>query len=159
MGLASRLHGSSIKTPKILDGILYALPYALFVLISFPLASGYIYATLSLIWVVIWKNKGHADGFQNYVRDSSILSDIAIALTKPFKVDRNSKTYDFVFWSVKGFFICALPALLLQNFMMLLFGTFAYAIAYWFGYRFMKSWATETGEFLGGVIAGLGFLI
>lgn len=159
MGLTSRLHGSSIKTPKVLDGALYALPYALLVLLTNNLSTGYLYALFTLIWVVIWKNKGHADGFRKYQRDISIFTPISIWISSFVKADRNSYTYDFIFWCVKGFFISIIPAILIGSVWVGVLGTLAYGVSYWVGYTFGKSWATEIGEFLGGVIAGVGLII
>lgn len=129
LAISCRLGGSKLKWSGL---YLYSLIY------SFHVFSihGFILGLLSQVWVYAWKITGHADGFRDYERDN-FLSPLVVFITSPFGIDRNSKTYDSVFWVIKGCLIVLLPSILLGNIFILLTGTFGYAIAYYISYEYL----------------------
>ena len=144
LGIVSRICGSRIKY---LGLFLYPVPYVL-------LMDG-IYAALAVFaWVFVWKLTGHADGFMDYERDN-FLSPVV----KLFGFDREGKAYDAAFWATKGSLITLLPSILIGNYWILIASAIGYPLAYWIGFNKVNiKYSTTVGEFLGGVIAGLGFL-
>ena len=155
MALTSRMHGGLFHLPKILNATLYAAPYVIAVFLAF---SNSLLALCTLAWCILWKNTAHEDAFEGAGRAGAPLSYIAEPVAKIFNADRSTKTYDFIYWMIKGFLIALVPALLLHNLWLLFFSTIAYAVSYAIGYKIGYA-DTVIGESLGGFIAGLGFLM
>jgi len=169
LSAVSRWHGSAIPTPKLLEGAMYAAPYA--VLSGYHMAhNGASMLTIVTITVACLaattaaKNTGHADGFKDYVRDNAI-SKYVVFLSGLFGIKRDSQAYDALFFGVKGFLIAAFTAIIAAYFAeykqaaaLLLSGAIGYPLAYWIGFNFMpKKKQTMTGELLSGFFAGFGF--
>ncbi len=133
MGLVSRWHGSEIRTPKSLEAFFYMLPVGW--LLHEALVNPWLIA-LAIILGIVFKNTGHADGFQDYERDQP-LTPIAVFIALFFKVERESKAYDFIFWTIKGALMMLLPAILLGSFWVFLFSALGYSIAYYLGFNWL----------------------
>ena len=150
IAITSRMCGSRLKWFGL---FLFIIPYCL----AMP---DLIYTIPVAIWCFAWKITGHADAFKDYVRNNT-LSKVVIPLTEAFGIERDSQTYDAVFWAVKGGLIALLPAIILGNIWFLILSIVGYPYAYYLGYNVLpKRYIEDTawGEFLAGFISGLGFL-
>lgn len=175
LGSASRISGSPYKYFGI---IIYCSIYAIQV-------ENILLGLLIFGCVFLGKITGHADGFQNYVRDN-FLSKYISYVTNLLRINRNSKLYDSIFWAVKGGLIALAPAIILSNPYLFITSLLGYPLAYhlgfnYLGYQKLKGEPskegnfnvppylplpkklhyapTEWGETLAGFFAGLGFLL
>lgn len=160
LSVVSRLHGSAVALPKFVKGLLYSVPYAASVYITYGQSNAaYLFTFVTALWVMAFKNTSTEDGFQGEGRINP-LSRMATPVALLFNIQRNSKAYDFIYWMFKGGLTSLLPALLIMNPWIFLTSLLGYALAYRIGYSFLPlAYATTCGELLGGLISGVGFLI
>lgn len=158
MAIAGRLHGwGGFKGCRPLSQVMLAIPFALAVFLSTHVGWQ---STITLILTYAAVTTGTADGFNNTVRDNATVSNIAVILSKPLGIERNSEAYDNIFWAVKGILISLPAAMFLPlSIPFILISLLAFPVAYSIGYHFTGRWYTQVGETLSGAILGLALMM
>lgn len=145
MAISSRLHGAGSFTGcRPISQVMLSAPYAYAV---FSQTGNWYYALITLALTYLGYTTGNADGFVDFVRNNPPISNIAIFIADRFGIDRNTRTYDSIFWSVKGLVI-ALPAAIFLPFntgyvLYLVLSVVSWPLAYLFEGRHIFDGDTE----------------